>query len=133
MIIELNIGLEVNGAANNQAEIRERAIQAIGLLKGALGFDAVQTRRYDTEYEGPDGLCLERGLYARVNTARSVFEVQGLVYEIANALEQDCIAVYIPRSGVGRLVGPRAGKWGEFDLDFFTSFETGFDVVREAA
>lgn len=36
-------------------------------------------------------------------------------YLVAYILGQDCIAVYVPATGRGRLVGPRAAAWGEFD------------------
>lgn len=41
------------------------------------------------------------------------------VYCLAELLNQDCIAVYREDSWLGYLVGPRAAKWGEFDLAHF--------------
>lgn len=33
--------------------------------------------------------------------------------------EQDCIAVYYPKSNTGHLSGPGAHKWGSFQHEFF--------------
>lgn len=39
--------------------------------------------------------------------------------DAASYLEQDCIAVYRPKTGKGALVGPRAEKWGTFNPELF--------------
>ena len=55
--------------------------------------------------------------------ATIVAEVEGPVlsstYAIARRLGQDCIAVWQPNTEVGRLIGPNAAAWGEFNLEFF--------------
>lgn len=40
-------------------------------------------------------------------------------YIVAQRLDQDCIAVYDPRSDIGRLIGPNAAAWGSFNPEFF--------------
>jgi len=42
-----------------------------------------------------------------------------IVYRIAHALGQDCIATWLPGQEKGRLVGPNAKQWGEFNADYF--------------
>ena len=42
-----------------------------------------------------------------------------LVFGLAVATEQDCIAVYDPATGHGELVGPRAEAWGDFNPEYF--------------
>lgn len=37
------------------------------------------------------------------------------IHRLAELLRQDCIAAYVPRLAVGRLIGPGADKWGVFD------------------
>lgn len=41
------------------------------------------------------------------------------VFQLANNLEQDCIAAYDTLAGVGSLIGPDAESWGDFRLEFF--------------
>lgn len=38
---------------------------------------------------------------------------------LAEKLNQDCIAVYIPSKNEGHLYGPRASEWGDFNREFF--------------
>lgn len=41
------------------------------------------------------------------------------VYAVAEALDQDCIALWDRMGNEGRLVGPRAAKWGDFNPEYF--------------
>lgn len=41
------------------------------------------------------------------------------VYDLARALNEDCIALYVPDLQHGALVGPKAERWGEFDPSRF--------------
>jgi hypothetical protein len=124
-VIEMNVGLDVRGESNSLAACGERAIQAITYLINQFGREAVQTRRAQVQYEGPNGLVLEDTLIVRLelNTMSVVYRrIPYLAYRLAQNLSQDCIGVYWVNQGVGRLVGPEAASWGSFDLDFFTSF-----------
>lgn len=127
MIIELNIGLNVNGEVNSQLQCEQRAKQALEFLKQK--FSSVKSATYTNQYEGPDGtLVLEPGLYVKISTTNTIFECYGVVYELSILLQQDCIALYNRRTGVGKLIGPGAGKWGEFDLTYFEQFNDVFMV-----
>lgn len=44
---------------------------------------------------------------------------QSNVTDLARALRQDCIAVYMPAYSRGVLIGPLASKWGPFDINRF--------------
>lgn len=52
-----------------------------------------------------------------------VAHVKGLtdevVYDIAEKLGQDCIAIYDTDTCTGKLIGPNAASWGEFNPDYF--------------
>lgn len=45
--------------------------------------------------------------------------VDNRIEMVANALNQDCIAVWYSDEGVGDLIGPRAADWGAFDPSLF--------------
>jgi hypothetical protein len=125
MRIELNIGLNATGRTNTPAACDERAEHALSRLSCAV----IESHRYVTTYEGPDGDTTEPGLFVALNTNNYFLTVQS-VYMIAALLHQDCISVYAPSLNSGRLVGPRASPWGAFDLDFFHRADA---VVLQAA
>lgn len=134
--IEMNIGLDVRGESNSLAACGERAIQAITFLIGEFGREAVQTRRAQVQYEGPNGLVLEDTLIVRLEiSSMSVAyrRINYIAYRLAQNLSQDCIGVYWTDLGKGRLIGPEAASWGSFDLDFFTSFGDAEPDLQVAA
>lgn len=47
------------------------------------------------------------------------FAVDERIHSISAELGQECIAVYDTLSGKGRLIGPKAEAWGEFNPEFF--------------
>ncbi len=128
MIVELNIGLNVNGEVNSVFDCEERARYALQYLKTKVS--GVKSATYTNQYETADGtLVLEPGLYVKVKTEGTIFELYEIVYKLAIELRQDCIALYNPRTGVGKLIGPSAGSWGEFDLTYFEQFSEEFLVA----
>lgn len=126
MKMELNIGLDIAGQPNTDKDRAERAALALSQLAAFR----VQSRRYTSEYTGPDGQVTEHGLFVVLHTNR-LFSVVRHVYKLAVALGQDCIATYRPETGRGNLVGPQAESWGSFQLDFFKRF--AFEPERMAA
>lgn len=44
------------------------------------------------------------------------------VYYLSQELSQDCIAIQL-EGGDGKLVGPRAAAWGEFNPEYFLPLE----------
>ena len=46
-------------------------------------------------------------------------EVANEIYFLAQALGQECIAVWNMATSAGALIGPRADKWGAFNPEFF--------------
>lgn len=51
--------------------------------------------------------------------AANVNDVDYTVKALSDELEQDCIAVYYPKTGHGKLVGEKAAAWGDFNPEFF--------------
>jgi hypothetical protein len=114
MKIELNIGLDVEGSTNTPAQQDSRATRALQVLAPFL----VDSERFTVNYLGPDGDVTESSLFVRLDTNK-LFSVSGIVHRLSVELDQDCISVFYPASGIGALIGPKASKWGAFDLDFF--------------
>lgn len=120
---ELNIGLNVAGTNNTAARVAARAIKAVGLLDVLCSACAVRTRVAEVEYSTPDGgTAVEPTLVVSINGAIGSGTLRGVVYTLAEELEQDCIAVLEPETGRGTLVGPKAADWGAFNPDCFVRF-----------
>lgn len=93
----LNIGLSTGGASIADSTVF-KAMRAAGIL-----WERYTQRESDTE----PTLVVE----AYCNDHQ--------VDLVSQWLEQDCIAVWDLMHREGRLVGPRAADWGEFDPDQF--------------
>lgn len=60
------------------------------------------------------------------------FMPDGRAHALAERFGQDCIAVYHCDIGRGRLAGPRADAWGQFEPDYFI-MPDGARLVSHAA
>lgn len=49
----------------------------------------------------------------------SVRQALANMINISVDLQQDCIGVYRPLTGLGALIGPKASAWGKFNPDYF--------------
>jgi hypothetical protein len=112
MRIELNIGLNIEGSDNTQAQRDSRASFAIATLNMANGTALVGTRRAQS--------ATEDTLIAICEGSGS--DVAVVVAELAYELDQDCIALFNVETGVGQLIGPRAAAWGAFNPEYFLRF-----------
>jgi hypothetical protein len=111
----LNIGLanfpaEAGVSIGRRALFAARAMRAVGLLN--LGAQIVIS---DTE----PTLVVKMQASVDLPSNRSGNAVRNAVFKLAEALNQDCIAVYPPIADKGELVGPRAAQWGEFNPELF--------------
>lgn len=123
MQLEINIGLDVTGRPGNELAYAARTARALDLLGNRVRY----SERFETRYAGPEGDTIEASLFVRLD-AQSMFSVVGVVYDIALELEQDCIAIYSPLINYGRLIGPRAAQWGEFDSSYFVRATTDYQL-----
>lgn len=101
MEVILNIGL----ARNQQADLT--VAQALEALTTA-GFTCHEHTVHTSDSETTVVTRAARGRNVRAN-----------VYHLSILLEQDCIAIYNPRTQLGELAGPRAADWGDFNPEFF--------------
>jgi len=124
MKIELNIRLDIRGRRNSLVDCTKRAYETIGALHRL--FHDVQCRRHSYQYEDDhtDELHLADSLVVAIDgiTYAERHEYREKIYALANALEQDCIALYHPFTGAGELIGSHTGSYGEFDLNKFNRF-----------
>jgi hypothetical protein len=114
MIIELNIGLNIEGSLNVQGQRDSRAEfarEAIAYYAQILGARRAQSTTEDT-------------LVLSVETDGSEAALYHAVYNLALNLSQDCIAVYQVDADNGSLIGPNAAAWGEFNPEFFIRFSS---------
>jgi hypothetical protein len=102
----LNIGLNVGATTALSAHVARQILAANDLLPVNDG--VVHTS--DTE----PTLVIEV-----LPQSRSPFLVLQALKATAADLQQDCIAVYRPKTGGGSLVGPKAAEWGPFNPEFF--------------
>ena len=135
--VELNIGLRTKAGPNEAADILSRALLAQSLLASNLALGRVFSRVHNVRYTGPDGLdAIEPTLVVRCRVGRG-FRLPMVVYDIAQRLQQDCIAVMrFPDDGSfvdGDLIGPGASEWGPFNPDFFVRFDAVADATERGA
>jgi hypothetical protein len=126
MKIELNIRLDVRNARNSIADCTKRAQKALDFLR--LNFADVEARRFDTQLENDHSgeFELHQLLLARVTAGKSYSTDldHKTIFNLAELLEQDCIAVYYPATNKGELIGPRMGDWVDgFDINKFVDFD----------
>ena len=101
MRIELNIGLEVANGDNTIHSRSRRAVLAMRALAGWATYDRLA--QSSTE---------ETLIMVCHVTPEDLGDFNAAVYELAVAIEQDCIAVYNATRLSGELIGPNALAWG---------------------
>jgi hypothetical protein len=106
---ELNIRIDALDLPNDQAAVERRAAYAIAGL-GRVG--TVAHRRVIAGHN--------HKLVVKVWADHIPDDV---LHWLAGDLHQDCIAIYYPATGDGRLVGPRADLWVRFSFADFERYE----------
>ena len=114
-MIILNVGLKIDALGdefNTDSVCKARAYVAQCYFVKAGYPVSMQITQSDTELTAIIGIYPKHLGDTRINAS-------GYVRELADALGQDCIAMYDTESGQGTLVGINADKWGEFNKDYF--------------
>lgn len=124
MQIELNIGLDIAGSANFQSLRDSRAQFALDVLsttavtQNILGSRRAQSGTEDT-------------LIVKLNVSSGAENrFRKAIFDLADDLDQDCIAAYNATGWSGELVGPNAAAWGEFNPEFFIRFDESAPAAK---
>lgn len=117
MIIELNIGLNVTNGDNSVHGRISRHGRALQFLRNSAYLASVSGTRLVQS-------ATEETLVVKLTLDTwSIAETRQELFELAQFLEQDCVAVYNPSAFSGELVGPNAAAWGEFNPEFFLRYD----------
>lgn len=103
----INVGLHTNTGGNISADTVTRVLRA-------LGIKVVTTDVFDSDSEPTAVLAVEN--------SDTILEFSRRIHVASLALDQDCIATY-SELHQGRLIGPKAAAWGEFNPDYFITTE----------
>lgn len=116
-MIELNLRLDVRWKSHTPEAIAQRHEQALALLGD------VEFRRHDVLVDG-------------VRVPRLVVAVEDWsendLYDLAEQLDQDCIAAFDVPTGRGLLIGPRTEAYGPFDRARFERLKVHAPAVDPA-
>ena len=102
----LNIGLWHAGTKDEML-----VHHALAQVEATAGFEVRRIALVRVRDEEPS-LVVECETHCNQRNAET------LVWVAAQALKQDCIAVWWPEHG-GKLIGPKAANWGAFDQSKF--------------
>jgi hypothetical protein len=122
MSYQFNIGLYVNGCGTPE-EVAAREMYAHERLFLTFG------NHFDSRYLPAGESGSEPTLVVRLTdwVSDQALPIVGFVEDLANSMNQDCIAVAVVNDKgsilSGKLVGPAAHKWGSFNPEFFTTYE----------
>lgn len=120
---ELNIGLFVTGGQNDYATVANRAMKIDRTLNVVYGGAAIiRSKVVNALFEAGGEVTGEPTLVVSMSGTFAAGVLRCAVYAMAEANQQDCIAVFEPETGRGTLVGPKAADWGAFNPDFFVRF-----------
>lgn len=111
MKYELNVGLDSANGRDTQASRAVRLDNARKMLDklGGVSFATIG------DLAGADEPCL----YAKgTMLSLGALDLVDVLYDVACELKQDCVAVAYS-NGSGRLIGPNAAAWGEFNPEYF--------------
>lgn len=110
MQYQINVGLEVPNQTSDISDLLERADRASVLLNQRFVNVLTTVKESSTELT----------LVAQFDDVLGC--VEQAAREISDLLAQDCVAVFNPVAGTGKLIGERAESWGAFNSKFFLKY-----------
>lgn len=118
----LNIGLAPSKHSGLTGLLDEASIRK------ALEFNLLHVLRYEVQQSATEATAV-----VQVEDLAQGILTSYAVYDAAQRLHQDCIAVVNDSMGIGALVGPRADEWGVFDPAYFLNFAANDNAVTAQA
>jgi len=110
MQYQINVGLEVPNQTSDISDLLERADRASVLLN----------QRFVNVLTSLKESSSELTLIAQFDDVLGC--VEQAAREISDLLAQDCVAVFNPAAGTGKLIGERAESWGPFNSAYFLKY-----------
>lgn len=107
----LNIGLKTSPhmtKGGKMEDLKVREVLAV-LPVFNLDFDVAKIDQSETE----------KTLILKGVSNDEYIDFEKAIKNLSDALKQDCIAVYFPKSDSGALIGSRSDDWGIFDKRYF--------------
>lgn len=105
-MIVLNIGMNVGTETKHTVQSLKEAIGGMGLIR--FGGAAMSVHSSDTE---PTAVVCLAGTLDIAHAAK--------IFDLAVELEQEAIACWDPYTQTGKVIGPKAESWGDFNPAFF--------------
>lgn len=94
---------------------RVDAAFAIGRLFGP----DVKIETKTVSYPDPQGTLVEVQTMIVDGQLPGDCYAKGVAYTLSEMFKQDCVAMFLPETDRGYLVGPNAREWGDFNPEFF--------------
>jgi hypothetical protein len=109
----LNIGLKIDALGDDSPFNTATCYYA----RQSVAYRTLKAWGYDAERDVIKQSTTEHTSIIIVHDADSLLCT--FLHDLADALAQDCIAVYYPEQDKGYLIGRNADKWGEFNKEYF--------------
>lgn len=114
MAIVINVGLLTN---TNESLDLGLAIQTVNNLLGYVpAWNITDVKLVQSDSEPTLVIILESSYLWNAYSLRTL---RGLVFTLADNLEQDCIALWNGYEDKGTLIGSNTESWGEFNPKYF--------------
>ena len=114
--MKLEINIRIDRPGSSLAADNQEATRVLATLHNYFG--DINAQRIGRQIEGPNDLELHDVMWAEID-AWPLKPAMNRLHTIAAVLGRDCIAVYLPSSDTGSLVGPVTQGYGRFDIDRF--------------
>lgn len=107
----LNIGLKTSPHLTANGAMKDLKVGDVLSILPIFGFD------FDSAKIAQSGT--EKTLILTGTSNMDYLDFEKAIHDLSDALKQDCIAVYFPKSDFGALIGSRSDDWGVFDKRYF--------------
>lgn len=107
----LNIGLKTSPHMTRGGVMEDLKVGNVLSILPIFNLDFDSAKIADSE--------TEKTLILTGKSDAEYIDFEKSIKDLSDALKQDCIAVYFPKSDSGALIGSRSDDWGIFDKKYF--------------